>query len=449
MKARPKSHASQGNFLLPTLAEQCDPRHPLRKLAERLPWVSLEKAFADHYSAEGRPAKPVRLMVGLLLLKQMFNQSDESVVERWKENPYWQQFCGMEHFQWDLPCDPSDLVYFRQRIGETGMEQLLGISVWMHGERGQEREIIIDSTVAEKNITWPSDVKAYRKIIERSWKLADQHKVRLRRRYRKEVRKHLQAQRWNKNPRRRKKARAARRRLCTIAGALVRELERKLPEQERARQQENFALYRRVLRQKTRDKEKIYSLHEPHVYCMSKGKEHKKYEFGVKASVAIGKEHGVIVAAVAHARNEYDGHTLYEVLEHAEVLTGKRAEAAVCDRGYRGRTKVGGTEIHVPEAGAGGRSEGEKRKARKRFRRRASIEPVIGHLKSDYRLARCYLKGFAGDQMNLLLAATAWNLRKWMREAVSFWLRMLHFWQGMLQALLAPLPMPAIGHAGI
>ena len=106
---------------MPTLNEQCDPRHPLRKLGERIPWRDFEEAFGEYYSEEGRPAKPVRLMVGLLLLKQMYDQSDEDVVERWVENPYWQQFCGMSDFQWQLPCDPSDLVYFRQRIGEQGV----------------------------------------------------------------------------------------------------------------------------------------------------------------------------------------------------------------------------------------------------------------------------------------------------------------------------------------
>ncbi len=109
--------STQSSFLMPTLNEQCDPRHPLRKLGDRIAWRNFEEAFGEYYSEEGRPAKPVRLMVGLLLLKQMYDQSDEDVVERWVENPYWQQFCGMSDFHWELPCDPSDLVYFRQRIG--------------------------------------------------------------------------------------------------------------------------------------------------------------------------------------------------------------------------------------------------------------------------------------------------------------------------------------------
>ena len=410
---------------MPTLNEQCDPRHPLRKLGERIPWRHFEEAFGEYYSEEGRPAKPVRLMVGLLLLKQMNDQSDEDVVERWVENPYWQQFCGMSDFQWQLPCDPSDLVYFRQRIGEQGVTLILAVSAQMHGERAKESEVVVDSTVQEKNVTYPLDTKQYRKIIIRCWKLADKNAVPLRRRYRKEVRACVMAQRLRKDPRKRKAARRGHRRLRTIAGALMRELERKLPAVIREEQKDNFTLYRRVLAQKPQDTEKIYSLHEPHIYCVAKGKEHKKYEFGTKASVAMTKTHGVIVAAVAHEKNLYDAHTLPEVLDQAEAITDTRAARAIVDRGYRGRKFVDGTEILVPGRALRGQSQAKSAAMRKRFRRRAAIEPVISHLKHDFRLMRCFLKGFRGDQLNLMLAAAAWNFRKWMRLFTLFWLRLL------------------------
>ena len=216
----------------------------------------------------------------------------------------------MSDFQWELPCDPSDLVYFRQRIGEQGVALILAVSAQMHGQRAKESEVVVDSTVQEKNVTYPVDTKQYRKIIMRCWKLADKSGMRLRRRYRKEVRACIMAQRLRKDPRRRKAARRGHRRLRTIAGTLIRELERKLPEALREEQRENFTLYRRVLAQKPQDTDKIYSLHEPHIYCVAKGKEHKKYEFGTKASVAMTKTHGVIVAAVAHEKNLYDAHAL-------------------------------------------------------------------------------------------------------------------------------------------
>ncbi len=417
--------STQSSFLMPTLNEQCDPRHTLRKLGERIPWRDFEEAFGEYYSAEGGPAKPVRLMVGLLLLKQMYDQSDEDVVDRWVENPSWQQFCGMSDFQWELPCDPSDLVYFRQRIGEQGVALILAVSAQMHGERAKENEVVVDSTVQEKNVSYPLETKQYRKIILRCWKLAHRSAVRLRRRYRKEVRGCIMAQRWRKDPRKRKAARRGHRRLRTIAGALIGELERKLPAALREEQGENFTLYRRVLAQKAQDTDKIYSLHEPHISCVAKGKEHKKYEFGTKASVAMTKTHGVIVAAVAHERNLYDAHTLPEVLDQAEAMTDIRARRAIVDRGYRGRKFVDGTEVLVPARAPRGQSRATSAAMRKRFRRRAAIEPVISHLKADFPLLRCSLKGFQGDQLNLMLAAAAWNFRKWMRLFALFWLRFL------------------------
>lgn len=417
------SNSPQISFLMPTLAEQLDPRQPLKQLADVLPWAQFESAFGKFYSAEGRPAKPVRLMVGLLLLKQMFNQGDETVVAAWVQNPYWQYFCGMQEFQWQLPCDPSDLVYFRQRIGEAGVQRIFQVSTQLHGDQAREKEVVVDTTVQEKNISYPTDSKLAHKIIGRCWKLADRHGVQLRRRYRKAVRHGVRAQRWRKDPRKRKLAHRALRQMKIIAGRLLRELERKLPAGVRQEQQENFALYRRVLKQQPADRDKIYSLHEPQVYCLSKGKEHKKYEFGSKASVVLTKTGGVIVGVVAHAQNLYDGDALVPALAQTQAITGQAPDKAIVDRGYRGRATVNGTEVLVPGKAKAGQSSYAKAKMRARFRRRAAIEPVIGHLKQQYRLTRCFLKGFVGDQVNLLLAAAAWNLRKWLRTTAPFLLQ--------------------------
>lgn len=423
---QPKTSAGgQISFLMPTLGEQLDPRQPLKQLADALPWSEFERAFGQYYSAEGRPAKPVRLMVGLLLLKQMFNQGDETVVSAWVQNPYWQYFCGMAEFQWSVPCDPSDLVYFRQRIGEAGMQRILKVTVQLHGDKAQEKEVVVDTTVQEKNITHPTDTKLAHKIIRRCWKLADGNGVKLRRRYRKAVRQCVMAQRWRKDPRQRKTAQRALRKMKVIAGRLIRELERKLPVSSHAEQREAFALYRRVLRQKPGDKAKVYSLHEPQVYCMSKGKEYKKYEFGSKASVVMTRTHGVIVGAVAHAENLYDGDALRPALEQTRAITEQQPAKAIVDRGYRGRKEVDGTEVLLPGKPKPGQSKRESAKLRARFRRRAAIEPVISHLKHQYRLIRCFLKGFVGDQINLLLAAAAWNLKKWLRAAGLFWLQLI------------------------
>ena len=415
----------QTSFLMPTLAEQLDPRQPVKQLAETLPWAVCEQAFGKYYSEEGRPAKPVRLMVGLLLLKQMFNQGDETGVAAWVQNPYWQYFCGMHEFQWQVPCDPSDLVYFRDRIGEAGMQRILQVSAQLHGPKAREAEVVVDTTVPEKNITHPTDTKLTQKIIHRCWKLADRNGVKLRRRYRKAVRHCVRAQRWRRDPKKRKAAHRALRKLKVIAGRRMRELERKLPETVRDAQRGNFALYRRVLRQHPTDRDKIDSLHEPQVYCLSKGKEHKKYEFGSKASVVMTKTAGVIVGAVAHAENLYDGDALRPALEQTRAITGQQPAKAIVDRGYRGRKVVDGTEVLLPGQPKPGQSKSVSAKMRARFRRRAAIEPLISHLKHQYRLARCFLKGFVGDQVNLLLAAAAWNLRKWLRAAALFWLQLI------------------------
>jgi len=424
MQAKP-SATHQISFLMPTLAEQLDPRQPLKQLADTLPWPEFEQAFGKYYSPEGRPAKPVRLMVGLLLLKQMFNQGDETVVAAWVQNPYWQYFCGMSEFVWQVPCDPSDLVYFRDRVGEAGMQRILRVSAQLHGDKAQEPEVVVDTTVQEKNITHPTDTKLAHKIIRRCWKLADRNGIKLRRRYRKAVRQGVMAQRWRRDPKKRKAAHRALRKMKVIAGRLIRELERKLPEAARAEQRGNFALYRRVLRQQPSDRDKIYSLHEPQVYCLSKGKEHKKYEFGSKASVVMTKTAGVIVGAVAHEENLYDGDALRPALQQTKIITGQQPARAIVDRGYRGRKTVDGTEVLLPGKPKPGQSKSMSAKMRARFRRRAAIEPVISHLKHQYRLARCFLKGFVGDQVNLLLAAAAWNLKKWLRAAAFFWLQLL------------------------
>ena len=424
MQAKTAS-TGQTSFLMPTLVEQLDPRQPIKQLAETLPWSEFEQAFGKYYSPEGRPAKPVRLMVGLLLLKQMFNQGDETVVAAWVQNPYWQYFCGMSEFQWQVPCDPSDLVYFRERIGEAGMRRILQVSAQLHGDKAQEAEVVVDTTVQEKNITHPTDTKLAHKIIHRCWKLADRHGVKLRRRYRKAVRHYVMAQRWRRDPKKRKAAHRALRKMKVIAGRLIRELERKLPAEVCQAQRGNFALYRRVLQQQPGDRDKIYSLHEPQVYCLSKGKAHKPYEFGSKASVVMTKTAGVIVGAVAHAENLYDGDALRPALEQTKAITGQQPAKAIVDRGYRGRKEVDGTEVLLPGKPKPGQSKSVSAKMRARFRRRAAIEPVISHLKHQYRLARCFLKGFVGDQVNLLLAAAAWNLKKWLRSAAFFWLQLL------------------------
>lgn len=228
------------------------------------------------------------------------------------------------------------------------------------------------------------------------------------------------AQRFRNHPKNKKKAYASARKMRTIAGRVVRELEREVSEEQKQKYEKRLEIFNKILRQKKNDKEKIYSIHEPKVYCISKGKEHKKYEFGSKASIVITKKSGIIVGAYSLEKNEYDGHTLPKALEQCEQLRGLRPTVAIADRGYKGSTRIGETEIHIPKPPKKGTSEYEKKKARARFRRRAAIEPIIGHLKTDNRLSRNFLKGVTGDVTNVMLAAAAFNFRKWMRKLKNF-----------------------------
>jgi len=416
MKNRP-APSEQSSFLLPDLSSQLDPRHELCRLAARLDWSQFEKAYGPLYSEEGRPALPIRRMVGLLILKQLLNLSDERVVEFWTLSGYAQFFCGETQLQWGAPCEASELVHFRYRIGPPGAERILAASVALHGKRAQEKEVILDTTVQEKNITFPTDTKLHAKVARLAVKIAGQEGLALRQSYVRTVPKLLQAQRGRRTARGRQPALKAARQLKTIAGRLLRELERKLPVGHLW--SSKLAICQKVLTQKRHDKNKIYSLHEPHVYCLAKGKEHKRYEFGSKAALAKGQRHGVFVGALNFEKNTYDGDTAAPALDQIERVALYRPSLGIADRGYRGRRHCGSTEVITPRPSPKNATPYQRRQARMRFRRRAAIEPRIGHLKSDFRLGRNYLKGIPGDAFNLMMAAAAANFRLWIRRILA------------------------------
>lgn len=407
-----KKPENQLNFLAPSLKEQLNPKHELYLLSEEIDWSYFEKEFAKHYSDKGRPAHSIRLMTSLLILKSMYNLSDEKLVEEhWEMNSYFQYFSGETHQKWGQPCAASDMVYFRKRIGEEGIEKILKHSIDKHGKDGKDPHVSVDSTAQEKNITYPTDAKLQKKIIDKCVRIAKDQGIKLRRSY-KRTAKQLVRDTYNGNhPKRRKKANSAKRKLKTIAGRLVRELERKLPD---GSHRSELELFNKILSQKKNGKNKIYSLHEPEVYCMSKGKAHKRYEYGCKASVVLTQNTGIIVGALTFKTNVYDGHTLEEVLNQTEELTGKTPKTATVDRGYKGKQTIGATKINIPKPPLKRDTAYQKRKKRKHFRRRAAIEPIIGHLKQDYRVARNYLKGQIGDSINFKMAAAGFNFRKLM-----------------------------------
>ena len=415
-------NTNQGNFLFADLIDQLNPKHPLLQLSEQIDWSVFDDEFSPLYSHLGKPSKHIRLMVGLSILKHMENLSDEVLVQRWVQNPYYQAFTGEVEFQWELPCDPTSLTKFRNRIGSSGHEKILAVSIAMHQEKIAEDEMCIDTTVQEKNVTFPTDAKQYQKIIKHLLKIARKEKIGLTRTYEKEVKRLKLHTRFATHPKNRKRARHAVKRLKTISGRLLRAIQRKMTLEQLETYRERFALYQRMLNQKRGDKNKLYSLHEPHIYCMSKGKAHQRYEFGTKASITTTRDSGIIIGALAFESNVFDGHTVPDVLAQVNRLLGRVPTIGIGDRGYRGKSKVNDTQIVTPKPARKNASIDAKELARKRFRRRAGIEPVIGHLKSDHRLKRNFLKGFAGDQINLIMAAAAFNFKKWMREVI-FWLQ--------------------------
>jgi IS5 family transposase len=399
----------QQSFLYQGLSEQLNPRHPLYKLEALMPWDYFEKEFKEKYIDFGRPGLPIRLMASLLILKQMYNLSDESVVARWTENPYWQYFSGEGQFRWDLPCDPTELVKFRKRIGPEGAEKIFEVSIKMHGKDAEEKEVIADTTCHEKNVTFPTDTKLHLSIVRFCWRTAEAEGVKLRQSYRFVIPKLLWQSRYRNRKNRKHEAAGAARKIKARAGRLLRDLERKLGPEQKARLKEELLKCHKILGQQKNDKGKIYSFHEPGVSCIAKGKQHKKYEFGSKASILITKNSGIIVGAKNFQGNPYDGKTLEPTLGQYKKFFLKMPDVVLVDEGYRLRKMIEGTKvvrIHRRE-----NTGYSKWQFRQRFRRRASIEPVIGHLKTDYRLDRNYLKGAAGDDFNLYMASAARNFK--------------------------------------
>lgn len=282
----------------------------------------------------------------------MFKESDETVVERWIENAYWQYFTGETFFQTEKPFDPSNFVHFRKRIGEEGLEFILGQSVSLHPKAKTEDEVQIDTTVQEKNITFPTDAKLAKKVIDNCAKIAEKEGVPQRQSYRRVSKQLLRDAYFGHHPRRQKKAKMAKKKLRTIGKRVLRELERKLPPTILKDYEEVFRTYLKALTQERGTKDKIYSLHEHQTACIAKGKSGKNYEFGTKVAVVRGRKTGIISSIKRFSGNPHDSKTLEESLAQSErvrkLAGGTRPKKASADRGFRGVKVVEGTEILLP-----------------------------------------------------------------------------------------------------
>jgi IS5 family transposase len=411
---KPKVQTEQPQLFQSRLDQILNMKHPLCILASQINWSYFEQTFGVYYSEErGAPGKPIRLVVGLHYLKHAYNESDESVVERFMENPYWQYFCGYEYFQHHLPIDPSSLSRWRGRVGAKGIEKLLKQLLQTaqrsgHLKRSDLNQVNVDTTVQEKAIAYPTDARLYYKMREALVRAAKANGIGLRQSYCRKAKKALRKQGRYAHAKQMKRSSRMTRQLKTYLGRVCRDIQRKCVAPDEGLVY-LLQLAEKLLAQEKDSKNKLYSIHAPEVECISKGKVHKRYEFGCKVGLVTSSRGNWILGVNAFHGNPYDGHTLASSLAQVEELTGWKVKCANVDLGYRGYNYEGETEIRIADYH---RIKKLTRWARKWVKRRAAIEPVIGHAKSDHRMDRNYLKGEQGDKINALLSGCGFNFRK-------------------------------------
>ena len=366
------------------LVNLLDGRHPLVKLAQQIDWHGLDEHFGAYYrGGKGRPAISTRLMVSLHYLKYTHDLSDEAVVRGWVENPYWQYLSGMEFFCHEMPIDPSSMSRWRRRVGEAGAEELLkrtieaglGLKIIKPSEL---RRVNVDTTVQEKHIRFPTDPRLYERMRQRLVAATQREGVALRQSYVRVGKAPLAQQSRYAHARQWARARRCTRKLRTILGRVIRDIERKSPDPSEE-MGDLLALAKRLYLQKRHDKGKLYSIHAPEVECIAKGKAHKRYEFGGKVSLAVSSKGGWVLAAQALEGNPYDGHTLRSTLDQLLALTGIEPEQVYGDMNYRGHDYEGDCQMHVASRRRGSIVGSVWRW----MKRRATIEPSIGHLKEE------------------------------------------------------------------
>ena len=420
----PKHQSSaSGELFQQVLTELINLEHPLVKLAALIDWEVFQTQWAGFFpSKTGRPATPPRLIAGLLYLQHTFALSDEALIWSWVENPYWQHFCGEIHFQHEPPIDPSSLTRWRKRIGEAGVERLLSESIdaARRGKVVKEKSfdnVIVDTTVMEKAIAFPTDSQLLEKGRQHLVKLAESLGVGLRQNYNREApRLAAQVARYA-HAKQYRRMRAALKTQRTILGRVWRDMQRKLSTEQAdtVAVKTTLAKVQRLLNQQRTDKNKLYSLHAPEVECIAKGKVRHPYEFGVKVSIATTHKEGLVVGIKSMPGNPYDGHTLSSAVAQIHALTNRTPKAVFVDRGYRG--------VEVPNVTIwrSGQKRGVTPSIKKAIHRRSAIEPAIGHMKNDGRLRRNWLKGALGDALHAMLCGAGHNLRMILRAIRLFY----------------------------
>ena len=440
------------DFFRARLDQMIDLRHPLAVLASRMPWSQIEASLAPVFahrdrkgrlsegadmfgptmavagagiSNAGRPRLPIRLMVALLYLKHAYNESDESLVERWAQDVYFQFFSGQVYFEPRLPCDPAQISRFRRVLGEAGVEQLLKTTIEAAVDMGAVKKteferVIVDTTVQEKAIAHPTDSRLLEVSREKVTRLAKRAGIQLKQTYEREGKTLRRRAGGYAHAKQFKRLRTVLKRQRTILGRLLREVRRKmggLADETRAKLETWVQRAERIHRQRPKDKNKLYALHAPEAECISKGKARQPYEFGVKVSLAVTHQHGLMVGARSFPGNPYDGHTLAAQIEQTNNLLqdiGVKPTTAIVDLGYRGVDK----EVAPVEIIHRGKFKSLTPKQQTWLKRRQAIEPLIGHTKADHRMDSCWLKGADGDALHAVLCAAGFNIR-WLLRAIA------------------------------
>ena len=440
------------DFFRSRLDQMIDLRHPLAVLASRMPWSQIEASLAPVFahrdrkgrlsegadmfgptlavagagiSNAGRPRLPIRLMVALLYLKHAYNESDDSLVERWAQDVYFQFFSGQVYFEPRLPCDPAQISRFRRVLGEAGVEQLLKTTIEAAVDMGAVKKseferVIVDTTVQEKAIAHPTDSRLLEVAREKVARLAKRAGIELKQTYEREGKTLRRRAGGYAHAKQFKRLRTVLKRQRTILGRLLREVRRKmggLAKEARSKLETWVQRAERIYRQQPKDKNKLYALHAPEAECISKGKARQPYEFGVKVSLAVTHQHGLMVGARSFPGNPYDGHTLAAQIEQTNNLLqdiGVKPTTAIVDLGYRGVDK----DLAPVEVIHRGKFKSLSPKQKIWLKRRQAIEPLIGHTKADHRMDRCWLKGAEGDALHAVLCAAGFNIR-WLLRAIA------------------------------
>ena len=432
---------------------------PLAVLATRLPWNEIEAALAPMFAREdragqasddvdlfgptlavagagrsnaGRPRLPIRLMTSLLYLKHSFNLSDEELAQRWSENVLWQFFSGMAYYEHRLPCDATQIGRFRLVVGEAGLEQMLkatiNAAVGIGAIKPEELErVIVDTTVQEKAIAHPVDSRLLEIARHKVVSAARRAGIVLKQTYAKEGKTLRRQAGGYAHAKQFKRLRRVVKRQRTILGVVMREVRRKCAAPEfttgkpLALTELMMWLERaeRIRTQQRKDKNKLYALHAPEVECIGKGKARKPFEFGVKNAVLVTHKQGLMLGARTFPGNPYDGHILSAVLEQATNLTQDLSvtiKQVVADLGFRGKeVDADNPAVQIIHRG---RYKSLNVQEQRWLKRRQAVEPAIGHLKSDHRLDRCWLKGALGDALHAISCAAGYNLR-WLLRAIA------------------------------